>query len=230
MRADVPVARDWWSWFKRAVKEAYSTDDSQLTRCWGRVKERPEKEDYSKEWTAVMSVFLAGLAQEKGFHQKWEKEKPTKKGYGHIDFVWYKRVDNQKEPLSHQPSVLIEHEQQRYGEKKKGLKWVARKLVKSNKQMVPPPLRVLITYRWTQSYQDDKLKDLVSKGLRRRREVPFLLVIGAEDNEDPEEWHGYIWRGPRSGFGDMLRFRVRDQMELSQKGSETPTPKAPPPK
>ena len=222
MTVEKVTAKKWWSWFVSALKQAYEKD-ALLGKCEKRVRERGLEEYYGKEWTAVMSVLLSNMAQVNHFHQKWEVAGPKTKGFGKIDFAWYGYEGGLGGNVCSQPSVLIEHEQQRYKEKEKGLAWVAQKLVKSDKGKNPGPLRVLITYRWTERYQDDQLKKLVSKGCRK--DVPFLLIIGAEDNEELKEWHGYMWRGLRDGFGKTLNFRVPHyQGKLSQKGSENAPP------
>lgn len=237
MKEQIPTAELWWSWFRSALTDAYKPD-ALLGKCERRVKERHDLKDYCKEWTAVMSVFLSDMAQDNKFHnkfhQRWEVEGPKKKGFGKIDFAWYRyeHIPDAGDKICNQPSVLIEHEQQRYEEEKKGLKWVAQKLMESNMEKCPPPLRVLVTYRWQRpqatSFDDEELKELVSGGLCRRKRVPFLLVIGSDDRERDEngesfqdEWHGYIWEGRRGWT------QLKDHIAakgVSQKGSETATP------
>ena len=203
-----PTALQWWSWFKKAVTIASGDDESLLTKCEQRVAERPISEGFNKEWTTVMSLFLSDIAYHKRFHQRWEVgEMPKKKSLGKIDFAWYP-YERSHAVFWKRPSVLIEHEQQRYAEKEKGLKWAAEKLMKSYKKVEPPPLRVLITYRWNRPrkpFVDEDLKELVQKGLGSAKFVPLLLVIGADDHDKIEEWHGYIWGGPSDGFPDTPR-------------------------
>jgi hypothetical protein len=241
MTAKEVTAKNWWTWFETAVEKSNCDRNSLFGKYDSRVKERCKsrgqakgKDDNDKEWTAVMSIFLSDLAQGNKFHQRWEVAGPKKKGIGKIDFAWYRYEDEPGDKICNHPSVLIEHEQQRYGGKKKGLGWVAKKLAKANKEGGLPPLRVLITYRWKRSpkksFDDEKLKELVHKELKKSvrrdglyRRVPFLLVIGSDDREQDEndkssqdEWHGYIWL--RDGFGKRLNLRLPSpQGELSQK-------------
>jgi hypothetical protein len=152
-----------------------------------------------KEWTAVMSLFLAELADDLwACRQDWEKVRPRRKGFGNIDYVWYPRGENGA------PVVLVEHEQQRYGGRT-GLRFVAKKLCLAGGKIDPSPLLVLITYLYAPNRGDrwdtTAIQDEVGKGLQGGR-LPFLLVIGPEDGDErppnwPARWQAFI----RSGLG-----------------------------
>lgn len=162
------------------------------------------------EWTAIMSVFLSDLASVPGnLTQDWEW------GPRKIDYAWYKGSDVSR------PLVLIEHEQQRYNQRKgKAIWWPPLKLHRASRELAEnghaDPLCVLITYEYVRRYNwiDGKVEPAGrpdfpvgwvhsevekvlagrSKHCRTRFAGSFLLIVGSGKAWPADPSTPYPWR------------------------------------
>ena len=146
----------------------------------------------NREWTEVMSRFLARLARRMGYVQLSERD--------HLDFVWY-LGDGAKR------RVAIEHENQRGGIAKSEIP----KLANSR-----AALRILITYTnadGTGRVAENtclKAEGRLRRYWKRNTEGRFLLVIGRGWLDDPKAWLGLEWN-PRTAALEYLSNEPREK-------------------
>lgn len=195
-----PTPRKFFRLFRhRFLRECRGTH-TELARAHRRSLLRPAIREsdggvsWSKEWTAVMSTFLARLAVDFNCWQAWEAE-------GQVDCVWYPHKS-----FSH-PLVLIEHEQQRYGPKSPPVH--VDRLRRSAHDQDSWPLSVAIEYEWSrpraESWLAEDLRARDENRLRKGRRSfggPFLLIVGGHeewtgDSDDPYPWRAFVWNRPR---------------------------------
>lgn len=173
---------------------------SELGKCKRRYAARapvqdPERgsdwESHCAEWTAVISLFLAQMAEDCGFVQEWEW------GTNRIDFAWFS-------PNTTVPTILIEHENNPDGidsrkdvSNSEGEVW---KLSRDLSRLLDLDFAVLITYPYGSGKQFDfEILSRVRNILRAERVEPerFLLVLGkvGENEWDNLSWEGVLWKG-----------------------------------
>jgi hypothetical protein len=188
-------AREWWDYFRKEFELARREPRSEIGIAYNWAKLGRESEPSDTAWTAFLGVFLARLAVQGGFIQRWEVERipgPSQLGTGALDFGWY--VGRNRHPL-----IVIELESD-FGREARsvGRAKVYRKILPKFVGGTDAPLRILLTYIDPREPVDTTVAEFAeligSMTTTDSRRTEWILGLGPYGWTDEETWRGFLVR------------------------------------
>lgn len=161
--------------FYKLFRENFSKEGNEAVNRAYEDKNKDEKKILNhRQWTVLIADVLENMRLKSGY----EKETELKIAGGRIDEKW----------LMGREAIYIEHENS------DSVDNIVQKEVK-NLLNADSDLRVLITYF---EKQEDRrlLKARIKEKLndeKRGKDFEFLLIMGLEPLEDPEDWEAYLF-------------------------------------